>query len=45
MKSPRLHIFSDLHLETGPYEIPADLDYDILLARETSGRLRCRCRG
>lgn len=32
MKSPRLHILSDLHLETGPYEIPADLDYDILVA-------------
>lgn len=32
MKSPRLHILSDLHLETGPYEIPADLDYDIVIA-------------
>ncbi|AKU11305.1 hypothetical protein AzCIB_1403 [Azoarcus sp. CIB] len=32
MKTPRLHILSDLHLETGPYEIPADLEYDILIA-------------
>lgn len=32
MRSPRLHILSDLHLETGPYEIPADLDYHILVA-------------
>lgn len=29
---PKLHVLSDLHLETGPYEIPADLDYDILVA-------------
>jgi hypothetical protein len=29
---PKLHLLSDLHLETGPYEIPADLQYDILIA-------------
>jgi len=29
---PKLHLLSDLHLETGPYEIPADLEYDILIA-------------
>ena len=28
----RLHILSDLHLETGPYRIPDGLDYDILVA-------------
>lgn len=30
--SPNLHVLSDLHLETGPYRIPEDLDYDILVA-------------
>lgn len=29
---PRIHLLSDLHLETGPYAIPADLDYDVLVA-------------
>lgn len=29
---PKLHLISDIHLETGPYEIPADLEYDILVA-------------
>lgn len=29
---PKLHLISDIHLETGPYEIPADLKYDILVA-------------
>jgi hypothetical protein len=29
---PKLHLLSDLHLETGPYEIPADLEYDIVIA-------------
>jgi DNA repair exonuclease SbcCD nuclease subunit len=28
----RLHILSDLHLETGPYRIPDGVDYDILVA-------------
>lgn len=28
---PRIHVLSDLHLETGPYVIPPDLDYDILV--------------
>ncbi|WP_050415518.1 metallophosphoesterase [Azoarcus sp. CIB] len=29
---PRLHILSDLHLETGLYKIPDDLEFDILVA-------------
>lgn len=29
---PRLHVLSDLHLERGPYEIPAEVEYDILVA-------------
>lgn len=31
-KSPRIHVLSDVHLETGPYEIPKDLEFDILIA-------------
>lgn len=31
-KSPRIHILSDVHLETGPYEIPEGLEFDILIA-------------
>lgn len=29
---PRIHVISDVHLEFGPYELPADLDFDILVA-------------
>ncbi len=29
---PKLHVLSDLHLDTGAYEIPAGLGYDILVA-------------
>lgn len=29
---PKLHVLSDLHLETGPYELPEGLEYDILIA-------------
>lgn len=28
----RIHLLSDLHLETGPYVIPEDLEFDILVA-------------
>lgn len=29
---PRIHVLSDLHRGTGAYEIPADLEFDILVA-------------
>jgi len=29
---PRIHVLSDVHLETGTYEIPDDLEFDILVA-------------
>lgn len=29
---PVLHVLSDLHLESGPYALPADLKFDILVA-------------
>lgn len=29
---PRIHVLSDLHLERGPYQLPAGLDFDVLLA-------------
>ncbi len=32
VKLPRLHVISDVHLERGPYELPTDLEYDILVA-------------
>lgn len=28
----RIHVLSDVHLETGPYEIPEGLEFDILIA-------------
>lgn len=28
----RIHLLSDLHLESGPYEIPTDLDCDVIVA-------------
>jgi hypothetical protein len=36
---PRLHVLSDLHLDTGPYEIPPGLDFDILVAAGDIGPL------
>lgn len=29
---PRIYVLSDVHLETGPYEVPEGLDFDILIA-------------
>lgn len=29
---PRIHVISDVHLEFGPYELPPDLAFDILVA-------------
>jgi hypothetical protein len=29
---PRIHVISDVHLEFGRYELPADLEFDILVA-------------
>lgn len=29
---PRIHVISDVHLETGPYEFPQGLEFDILVA-------------
>lgn len=29
---PRIHVVSDLHLETGPYALPEGLDFDVLVA-------------
>jgi hypothetical protein len=29
---PRMHVISDVHLERGGYTLPADLEYDILIA-------------
>jgi len=31
-RPPRIHVLSDVHLETGPYEIPEELEFDILIA-------------
>ncbi|MGO4811057.1 hypothetical protein AB4156_15950 [Cupriavidus sp. 2MCAB6] len=31
-RPPRLHVLSDVHLETGPYQIPHGLEFDILVA-------------
>ena len=28
----RFHILSDIHLETGPYRLPGNLDYDVVIA-------------
>lgn len=35
----RIHILSDIHLDGGPYEIPADLDFDLLIAAGDIGPL------
>lgn len=37
---PRIHLLSDLHLETGPYVIPPELDYDILVAAGDVGPVK-----
>lgn len=31
-RPPRIHVLSDVHLDTGPYEIPTELEFDILVA-------------
>ncbi|WP_366942088.1 hypothetical protein [Cupriavidus basilensis] len=31
-RPPRIHVLSDVHLDTGPYEIPTALEFDILVA-------------
>lgn len=31
-RPPRIHVLSDVHLETGTYEIPEELEFDILIA-------------
>lgn len=31
-RAPRIHVLSDLHLDTGPYALPSDLEFDILVA-------------
>lgn len=31
-RAPRIHVLSDLHLDTGPYALPAGLEFDILVA-------------
>jgi Icc-related predicted phosphoesterase/protein involved in polysaccharide export with SLBB domain len=36
---PRLHVLSDLHLESGPYEIAPSVDFDILVAAGDIGPL------
>jgi hypothetical protein len=36
---PRLHLLSDLHLDTGPYEISQGLDFDIVVAAGDVGPL------
>jgi predicted MPP superfamily phosphohydrolase len=32
VRAPRIHVLSDLHLDTGPYALPAELEFDILVA-------------
>lgn len=36
---PRLHVLSDVHREFGPYELPADLEADILVAAGDIGEV------
>lgn len=36
---PRIHVLSDLHRGTGAYEIPADLEFDILVAAGDIGAI------
>ena len=36
---PKIHVLSDIHLESGPYEMPADLDCDIVVAAGDIGPL------
>jgi len=31
-RPPRIHVLSDIHLDSGPYEIPVDLEFDLLVA-------------
>jgi len=39
-RPPRIHVLSDLHLDTGPYRIPADLQFDILVAAGDIGPIK-----
>jgi len=39
VKPPRIHVLSDVHLDHGPYELPANLEYDILVAPGDMGPL------
>lgn len=36
---PRIHVLSDIHLESGDYVLPEELDYDILVAAGDIGPL------
>lgn len=36
----RIHVLSDVHLETGPYQIPEGLDFDILIAAGDIGPVK-----
>ncbi len=36
---PRIHVLSDVHLESGPYELPADLECDVIVAAGDIGPL------
>jgi len=37
--APRIHVLSDLHLDTGPYALPDGLEFDILVAAGDIGPL------
>lgn len=37
---PRIHVLSDLHLDSGPYALPANLDVDIVVAAGDIGPLK-----
>lgn len=37
---PRIHLLSDTHLETGPYVIPPELGYDVLVAAGDIGPVK-----
>lgn len=36
---PRIHVLSDVHLESGPYELPGDLECDVVVAAGDIGPL------
>lgn len=39
-RPPRIHVLSDLHLNTAPYKIPANLHFDILVAAGDIGPIQ-----